>query len=198
MILNNTIIAIDHNLVTKTILIFTLNRINTIHTILIITDAINANLNYNSNESNHICYKSNNTGIGVYVPNRNSRTACIFTNLDKFSTNTYNIESYNKFNDEPDKIIVCYSIVNMMNNCNQYLIITNAIVINTIMYLIQTLLVESQIILKRTSLYNVYTRQTAITIIINMSSFAMAEVSNDAIIARCLVEQFAGVIDIEL
>ena len=66
------------------------------------------------------------------------------------------ITSYDKFIRKVDKINTCYSITNKMNAYNQYLIITNVIIIHTIMYLIQTLLmIESKIILKMALLYNV-------------------------------------------
>ena len=88
-------------------------------------------------------------------------------------------EFCSKFNANADDILACHLIGNKMNNCNQYFIIINVIIINTIMYLIQTLFViESQMIWKIALLGNsLGTRQTPITIHIltmNFDSFAMA------------------------
>ena len=79
-----------------------------------------------------------------------------------------------------------------MNKCNQYLFITSINIINTLIYLIQTVLVKSQIILKITFLNNIYnTKQTTITIHILIISFiplTITKVRNDTIIIACLVE----------
>ena len=199
MILSSAII--DHDLIGKRVMYIS-DRISAVHTILITTDAMNDNWNYDLNDKNHICYKLNNTGIGAYVSNTSSIIACIVTNFGKFSTNMYNIESYNKFIADADKIVTYHSIVDKMNNCGQYMIITIIITTNTIMYLIETLLIESQSVWKIDLLDNVCdTRHTAITIhilIMNFDPLPMAAIPKDAIIVVCLVEQIAGVIVIEL
>ena len=197
IIWSNTII--DHDLIGKRVM-YILNRISSIHAILIMTDATHDNGNYDLNDKNHICFKLNNTRIGMYVSNTSSIIGCIVTNFGM--SNVYNIDIYNKFVAEADKIIACHSIVDKINNCSQYIIVTIVITTDTTMYLIQTLLVELQIIWKIALLDNVCdTRQAAITIhilIMNFDPLLMAEVPKDAIIVGCLVEEIEGIIVIEL
>lgn len=108
-------------------------------------------------------------------------------------------ELCSKFNTQADNMYACHSIAKKMNNYNQYLIITNMIIINTIIYVIQTLFViESQIISKISLLGNVWGTTQIRVLTMNFHSFKMAAVSHDAIIVGRLVEQIAGVIVIEL